>query len=200
MGGILTPMARAPLTRADIVRRARTMVQEQGSGRVSFRSVARAMGVTAPALYAHVEDFDELLAAVAADEFQRLTDAFAAVDDDDPIDRMRALGHAYVQHALAEPNLHRLMFRYPPAVPDAKVPVPTFEPATELFRVAMQPVQDALAAGRLKPVDPFLAALSLWSAAHGVAEVLLMGFAFPDEMANDLVDAAIDAAIAHWLA
>ena len=37
--------------------------------------------------------------------------------------------------------------------------------------------------------------LALWSAAHGVAEVLLMGFDFDDATARALVDMAIDASV-----
>ena len=180
--------------------RARDMVREHGVDGTSFRRVAKALGVTAPALYAHVQGYGELLAAVAADEFRRLTATFLAVADDDPVARMRRLGHTYVDHARAEPHLHRLMFRFPPALPAVDAPAPPFPPATELFDAAMTPVLAAAAAGRLRPVDPFVAALGLWSAAHGVAEVLLMGFDFPDDIADRLIDDAIDAAVDHLLA
>lgn len=195
-------MVRPPLSRDDIVARARDLLREQGVEGTSFRSVARSLGVTAPALYAHVEGYGALLAAVAADEFRRLTEAFRSVDGPDPVERMRRMGRTYVDHARAEPQLHRLMFRFPPALPTVGVgaPVPAFEPATELFEAAMTPVRDAAAAGRLRPVDPFVAALALWSAAHGVAEVLLMGFDFPDDVADGLVTDAIDAAVDHLLA
>ena len=43
--------------------------------------------------------------------------------------------------------------------------------------------------------DPTIAALTLWSAAHGVAEVLLMGFEFDDATAGALVATAIDASV-----
>ena len=129
-------MARPPLTRAGVVARARTLVRSEGAGRVSLRSVARSLGVTAPALYAHVADYDDLLAAVAEGEFARLRERFDAVDEDDPLDRLRALGRAYVEHARAEPHLHRLMFRYPPKLAAAGVPI-SFGPATDAFTFAL---------------------------------------------------------------
>lgn len=187
-------MARPPLTRAGVVARAREMVRAEGAGDVSLRSVARSLGVTAPALYAHVADYDDLLAAVAEGEFARLGERFAGIDADDPLDRLRALGRAYVDHALAEPHLHRLMFRYPPKLAAAEVPI-SFGPATEVFSFALTTVEQAIDEGRLVVDDPIVAALALWSSAHGVAQVLLMGFDFDDATARAFVDAAIDASV-----
>ena len=187
-------VARPPLTRAGVVARARALVRTEGAGQVSLRSVARSLGVTAPALYAHVTDYDDLLAAVAEGEFAGLRERFDAVDEDDPLDRLRALGRAYVDHARAEPHLHRLMFRYPPKLAAAGVPI-SFGPATDAFTFALTTVEQAIDAGLLAVDDAVLAALTLWSAAHGVAEVLLMGFDFDDATARALVDMAIDASV-----
>ena len=137
-------------------------------------------------------------AAVAEDEFHRLHERFDAVDEADPVERIRALGRAYVGHARDEPQLHRLMFRYPPRLPAAGLPL-SFGPATDVFAAALEPVEQAIAADLLVVDDPFVAALALWSAAHGVAEVLLMGFDFPDEMTDALVDAAIDSSVTGML-
>lgn len=188
-------MTRTPLTRAVVVEQARALLQADGLRGVSLRSVARSLGVTAPALYAHVADYDDLLAAVAEGEFARLRARFDAVDEADPLDRLRALGRAYVDHARDEPQLHRLMFRYPPKLAEAGAPM-SFGPATEVFSVALSAVEEAVDAGLLRVDDPVIAALVLWSAAHGVAEVLVMGFQFDDATARALTDAAIDASVA----
>jgi AcrR family transcriptional regulator len=191
-------VARPGLTRDTVVTRARALVRAEGVGEVSLRSVARALGVTAPALYAYVTDYDDLLAAVAEEEFHRLRERFDAVEETDPVERIRALGRAYVRHARDEPQLHRLMFRYPPQLPAAGLPL-SFGPATEVFAAALAPVEQAIAEDLLVVDDPFVAALALWSAAHGVAEVLLMGFDFPAEMADALVDAAVDSSVIGML-
>ncbi len=187
-------MTRPPLTRAGVVERARALVRADGAGRVSLRSVARSLDVTAPALYAHVADYDDLLAAVAEGEFAHLRERFDAVDEDDPLDRLRALGRAYVEHARAEPHLHRLMFRYPPKLAAAGLPI-SFGPATDVFSFALTAVEEAIDAGLLAVDDAIIAALTLWSAAHGVAEVLLMGFDFDEATAGALVATAIDASV-----
>ncbi|HKY66953.1 MAG TPA: TetR/AcrR family transcriptional regulator [Acidimicrobiales bacterium] len=187
-------MPRPPLSRAVVVEQARTLVRADGVQGVGLRRVARELGVTAPALYAHVSDYDDLLAAVAEGEFARLRAAFEAVDVTDPLDRLRALGRAYVAHARAEPHLHRLMFRYPPKLAEAGVPL-DFGPATDAFAVALAAVEQAIDRDLLAVTDPIVVALALWSAAHGVAEVLLMGFDFDDATAQAVTEVAVDASV-----
>jgi AcrR family transcriptional regulator len=187
-------VSRPALTHDVVVDAARSLIQAEGVDQVSLRRVARELGVTAPALYAYVRDYDSLLAAVAAGQFRRMQQRFAAVGGDDPIDRLRALGRTYVAHAREEPHLHRLAFRYPPAALAGREGG-GFGPATEAFAAALAPIEEAIAAGLLVTDDPILTALTLWSAAHGVAEVLLMGIGLPDAMADALVASVVDATL-----
>ena len=187
-------MSRPALTHDVVVDAARSLIQAEGVDRVSLRRVARELGVTAPALYAYVRDYDSLLAAVAAGQFRRMQQRFAAVGGDDPIDRLRALGRTYVAHAREEPHLHRLAFRYPPAALAGREGG-GFGPATEAFAAALAPIEEAIAAGLLVTDDPILTALTLWSAAHGVAEVLLMGIGLPEAMADALIASVVDATL-----
>jgi AcrR family transcriptional regulator len=193
--GILQSMARGVLTRSAVVDRARDMVRAEGVANVSLRSVARDLGVTAPALYAYVDDYDDLLDAVARSEFERLYERFAAVDGDDPGDAVRALARAYIAHARDEPHLHRLMFRDAPPGGALVAGTPPCGPSALTFTTALAVVERAMAAGCIQGDDPVLGALTVWSVAHGVAEVLLMGFDLSDDLAEALVDEALDATL-----
>ena len=95
-----------------------------------------ALGVTAPALYGHVKDKQDLLRAVAEDEFDRLIARFDEVTDTDPVARIRGYNHAYVTHARENPDTFRVMFLFPPdlagaaEVPDDVV-LPGVKPAAD---------------------------------------------------------------------
>lgn len=58
-------VSRAGLTRGRIVRHALEVADAEGLAAVSFRRLATDLGVTPMALYRHVEDRDDLLAAMA---------------------------------------------------------------------------------------------------------------------------------------
>jgi AcrR family transcriptional regulator len=179
-----------------VVERARELIRADGARATSLRSVARELGVTAPALYAYVVDYDDLLAAVAETEFHELEALFGQLWADDPVEQLRHLARAYVAHARAEPHLHKLMFRYTAYVPRANTTATTFAPATDAFNAAMVSIERAIAADRLRSKDAVLVAFTIFSAAHGVAEVLLMGLDFPEDEAQALVASVIDATIA----
>lgn len=182
------------LTRAAVIEAARAALEKTGVESLSFRQVARDLGVTAPALYAYVEDKQELLEAVATAHFEDLVARFEAVRVDLPaLDRIRLLSRAYVDHALASPALFRLMFRFPPRPTGG---ADAFPPATRAFEVAASATDEAIETGVFAAQDPLLANLAMWAALHGVAEVLLMGFAPDEETADRLVDAVIETMLA----
>lgn len=183
----------APLSRELIVETARARIEAEGPDSLSLRAVARDLEVTAPALYAYVDDKSDLLAAVATAHFEELVAAFEAVEETEPIARMRSLARAYIDHALRSPGLFRLMFRYPPSPAGEIDPFP---PAVRAFEVAAVTTRKAVAEGLLGVDDADMAAMTMWAAAHGTAEVLLMGFGFDEAATEALVSSVIDTVLA----
>ena len=192
-----TGSPRSPLTRERIRLAGRAEVERVGVDALSLRAVARSLGVTAAALYRHVGSKRELVETIAAAAFEELADRFAAVDVDDPLDRLRAQSRAYVDHALASPEIYRVMMRFPPEIDGV---TSAFAPATQVFEAAIGSVADALAAGQLAPADPLIIGLTMWAAVHGVVETLLLGFDLPPDVAAALVDSVIESVIAGLVA
>ena len=176
-----------------MVRTARGQLEAEGAEQLSLRGVARELGVTAPALYAYVDDKHELLAAVATEHFERLIERFALVVATDPLERIRALSRAYVEHAVASPALFRLMFRYPPS-PTSELEA--FPPATKAFEIAAAATAAGIESGQLTVADASMASMTMWVAVHGVAEVLLLGFGFDEAWEEQLIDSVIETVLA----
>ena len=84
----MAPPRREALTRDAIVRAARDMLRTTELDDLSLRKLAAALGVTAPALYAHVEDKEDLLRAVAETGFRDLLGRLEGVSGD-PLERLR---------------------------------------------------------------------------------------------------------------
>ena len=180
-----------------IVAAARASIEANGVEQLSLRAVARQLEVTAPALYAYVADKHDLIAAVAAQYFDELVARFEAVEVDDPLEGIRALSRAYVDHALGSPQLFRLLFRYPPAATGMEVPgVEEFAPATRAFEVALATTAAAIEDGLLAASDPVAAAMTMWAAVHGVSEVLLLGFGLDEAATDALVESVISTVLA----
>lgn len=188
-----------PLQREVIIAATRQLIISDGLEALTLRRLAATLGVTAPALYGHVRDKQDLLRAVAEDEFDRLLARFDAVTDTDPVARIRAYNHAYVAHARAHPETFRVMFLFPPDLAAGDLPEGVVLPgATRAFAAAAGAVTEAVETGALTADDPLLVALALWSTVHGVATVLHLGFSLPVELEDALVDEVLDRVLAGY--
>jgi AcrR family transcriptional regulator len=184
---------RQPLTRETILAEARAVVAGSGLGALTLRGLARRLGVTAPALYLHFENKDELVRAVAEDEFEQLIERLERAVDGatDPIEQIRAQSRAYVAHAVASPALLEVLFIFRPSWTPAGV-ARELPLASKAFAVAAAPVEDAIAQGRLREPDALVAALTLWAAVHGIASLLAAGPQFGNDAETALVNSVID--------
>jgi AcrR family transcriptional regulator len=179
-----------------VVAATRSLVATEDLDAVTLRRVATELGVTAPALYAHVRDKRDLLRAVAEGEFEALLARFDAVGVEAPLDRVRALSRAYVAHALEQPALFRTMFLFAPDLSFGAPPSETLAIAGRAFELGVAAVADAVDAGLLPSQDVARAGLVLWTATHGVADVLLLGFGDDDHDRAALLDEVLDAVLA----
>ncbi|OBK22286.1 TetR family transcriptional regulator [Mycobacterium asiaticum] len=158
--------------RHEILDAATALLLETGQARaVSIRSVAERVGVTSPSIYLHFQDKDALLDAVCARYLGRLDEAMerAALGGTDTIDALRAQGMAYVRFALQTPELYRLatMGEWRSG---SNVDMALDSSAFKHMRASVQTLMDE---GVYRTDDPTMIALELWTAAHGVAAILI---------------------------
>ncbi|MCR6629510.1 MAG: TetR/AcrR family transcriptional regulator [Magnetospirillum sp.] len=183
----------------ELVRIAAGMLESGGRPAVTLRAVARQAGVSAPAVYRHFADKEALLAAVAAQGFAALVEAFEAARAGHaaPLDALRALGMAYMDFAAARPHLHALMFG--PRVPGAEADPDLAHRAERSFHLLVEATAACLG-GQAGPQQVLDAAIALWSLVHGYATLrrdgqldALPSTALPDPraiMASLVLDAA----------
>ena len=184
---------RAPLTRETVVAATRSLIQRDGLDKLSLRRVGAELGVTAPALYAYVHDKRDLLRGVAEAEFAALLVRFEAVDEPDPIPRLRQLTRVYIDYAAENPELFKTMFLFPPEIDFGDATGEELPIATQTFTYAVESIQEAVAAGDLRDdLDPVLVTFASWVSTHGLAVVLNLGFALDDATRDLLIDLVLD--------
>jgi len=180
---------------------ARQLLSDTDLDSLSLRRLAASLGVTAPALYAHVEHKGDLLAAVAEQGFAELMEAFDQVDAVEPMERLHAYGHAYVRQAITDPGMFRVMFVFRPG----EIPIPEADnelaAATVAFDKPGRAIAEAMQRGEIHPDrDPLLTAMTLWTTTHGLATVLLLGSSGGEVMlldnANELIEDVITVTLA----
>jgi AcrR family transcriptional regulator len=173
--------------REEILDAATGLLLETGHAKaVSIRSVAQRVGVTPPSIYLHFADKDALLDAVCARYFEKLDEEMQRVAFDQPstIDVLRAQGLAYVRFALKTPELYRIA-TMAESRPGSDVDVALNSSA---FLHMRNSVESLMREGIYPSGDPVDKALELWTAAHGVAALLISRPYLPWGNAEEFAD------------
>jgi AcrR family transcriptional regulator len=161
--------------RAEIIAATKDLLAASAnSDAVSIRAVADAVGVTPPSIYLHFADKDALIEAVVGDVFAELDAAMVAAGAavDLPLAKLRAYGLAYVRFAVEHPEHYRVatMDR---CVGEGRAGFLDEVLADSAFTHFMETVQGCMAAGVFAQGDPVPVTLQLWSAAHGIASLMI---------------------------
>ena len=172
------------------------LIRRAGPGAFTLREVARRAGVSHNAPYRHFRGKEELLGALAAEGFDRLTAAMtkAAEPASRPLDRFRLSGRGYVEFALRYPQHFAVMFEG-----SGRFDVyPQTQAAGErAFGTLVGNVEACQAEGVLPPGDARPFALLAWSMVHGVAKLAISG-RLPLSGTADVLDFTDAATGALW--
>lgn len=152
---------------------ARLLLQHGYEG-FSLRQVAEQIGYTPTTIYLYFADKDDLIFAVVdsayADFSRRLQAAFDSSAD--PLQRIRALGRAYIDFGLANPVVYQLIF----------VQRPDFlltwrqgeqQPRASALLILQRAVEEAQQAGAVRPGAVQSLSDALWAMVHGLVSLAI---------------------------
>jgi len=159
--------------RAALVQAGLKLLEERHGDDIGLREVARAVGVSATAVYRHFPDKAALLRALAAEGLARLATAQRTASDaaGGGIAGFTATGCAYVRFALDNPALFRLVFSHPP---DQDPMTAARDQLPEAFLMLLANAQLVVPPGASAETVR-LAALDAWARVHGLAMLMLDG-------------------------
>jgi AcrR family transcriptional regulator len=117
---VRNPWGQGERLRLEILAAAARLLSELGGEEgLTIRGVARAAGIAPASIYQHFADKSALVKGLTAYDFEQLSAAMAAAEEqcpaDAPLDRVRALMKAYCRFALDSPGHYRLMINNRPA-------------------------------------------------------------------------------------
>jgi len=155
--------------REEILAAAADLLERDGNeDAVTLRAVAREVGISAPSIYGHFDDREAIVAAVIDSVFTDFVAALRAaiVGVDDPVQRLRRVGRAYLAFAAERPRRYRLLFDRRDLERDDR---PRADVRRDSFGVLADALQACVDAGRSTSIDVLGDATSMWTSLHGFA-------------------------------
>lgn len=164
--------------RQAIVDSAWKTIQTHGIEKLSLRGCAREAGVDPAAIYQHFNSKDAILEEVARIGFAQLADAMEEKEvlaGSDPDAKLTAVGCAYVDFARANPQLFSFMFKVSGAATSGATKGQSTS-GRDPYRILNDACTYLAAPNAKDAISP----LALWSAVHGIADLLNKGLV-PEE-------------------
>jgi AcrR family transcriptional regulator len=197
-------------------------VDSDGVHGLSLAAIAKALGVSGPAMYRYFASRDALVADLVTAAYTQLADAVQDADADADAPGLRAVVSAYRDWALAYPRRYAMLFgERPDATPDTTEALTAIDRAMQALLAAVLELRDPddpppAAADRLDrelvswgalygraEVSPraLRVAVLMWTRLHGIVS-LELGGVFADMHVDPvlLLDAEVDAAITAYRA
>lgn len=190
-------------TRQAILDAARELFVSLGVEATTMRAVALKIGYTPTAIYHHFRDKDALIEELCVLDFRALGQAMQKIGRiENPIERLRRMGLAYTDFALANPSQYRFMFMT--AQPQLKGELLSDRPDEYAYGFLLETVTEGIEQGRYRPElnDPQELAQMMWGAIHGVVSLWLthcndpfIAWRPPAETVRSVVDVMIRGAL-----
>jgi AcrR family transcriptional regulator len=168
----------------------RMLIETNDQSSLSIRAIAAAVGVTPPSIYLHFADRNDLVFAVCERQAEQLEQAMAEAAEsvEDPWERIRRRGYAYLRWGLDNPEHYRiLMMTRPDQTPDRFIDERLADTAG-LVPVA-EDVAAAIASAQVVAAeDPLEITKLLWMMIHGMVSLLISKPDFPFGSIDDVYE------------
>ncbi len=162
------------IKRRTVLDAAGRILTEKGAEALTMRNLAGRIGTSTKVLYTLFKSKEGLANALFIEGFRLLDTYLDAVPDTlAPVPKVIELGHAYFRNALT--NAHYYGVMYLQVIPGFQPSPEAFSHGVHSFGTLVRAVQACIDAGDFPRESPRHLALSLTSAAHGVASLYLSG-------------------------
>jgi len=174
--------------RQEILDTARALLNDVGASGLSMREVARRAGVTHQAPYHHFGDRESILAELVAEGFRTLGRDLAQANTlaaHNLRGAVMASGRAYIDFALSNPGVFRVMFR-PETCDPARFPA--VQAAGQAAQATLVELVSMVHGTQTSPA----LCMVYWAHVHGMASLLLDGSLGQECPAGPMRDTLLD--------
>ena len=149
---------------------------KSGLDGLSMRKLARAVGVTAPAIYRHYDGREEVLSDVLREAHRTFAQYLhAALGEPTALERFVGAGEGYLTFVIEHPRWYGIMHTAPEQLGMDALPADIDAMQSAIHQFWIDRVRECMDAGILKGGDPAMASITMWAHAHGMAQLFHEG-------------------------
>ncbi|MEM8905204.1 MAG: TetR/AcrR family transcriptional regulator [Actinomycetota bacterium] len=164
---------------AEIVAIARRQLDEGGRAAVSWRGIAREVGMNPASLYTYFPSLDDLFTALILESYGSLATAVRPSADEPPHEGVAAYCRAYLDWALTNPSQFNLIwtdqlpgYEAPPGGPTVDAETAVIAPLVEVIGAALGTEASVEQLGSVAE-ETLHRYLSVWGTLHGLVALLV---------------------------
>jgi len=154
----------------------------EGLDGFSMRKLARAVGVTAPALYRHFESREHVLGEVVREAYREFSAYLhRGLEGRTAEERLRKAGEGYLEFALEHRRWYQMVYIAPESLGQETLPEDIETLGCAIHQFWVDRLRECMDEGLLCPTDPTEVGLTLWAHAHGLIRLYHTGHFQMDE-------------------
>lgn len=164
---------------AEIVAIARRQLDEGGRAAVSWRGIAREVGMNPASLYTYFPSLDDLFTTLILESYGSLAAAVRPTADQPPGEGLAAYCRSYLGWAVANPSQFNLIwtdqlpgYAAPPGGPTVDAETEVIAPLVEVVGAALGVEASVEQLGTV-PTETLYGYLSVWGTLHGLVTLLV---------------------------
>jgi AcrR family transcriptional regulator len=168
-----------------ILTAAARIIADDGFAALTMRKIADAIEYSPATIYLHFSSRDEIALELVRNGFTTLLERMApAAQLADPLERVHAIGRAYLAFATSDPETYKLIF-----MEDERFASPIMmqlknddgNPGDGSFDLLVNAVRELIDRGIFRPLPAETIAALLWSSLHGIAALKISCSQYPFE-------------------
>ena len=184
-----------------LIEEALLMVEQNGVENITLRELTKRLGASRSAIYRHYSSKDELIKAVIRAGFDKLDATIQPVilENNSVINRFKVMGVEYLNFALENPNIYRMIFGHEVEQQREESCDITDKESAKGFHSLMALLIEGQEQEVFKEQDPMLQATYIWSNMHGLANLCIDGHIHVQDHLQELYELSFDNVI-HGIA
>lgn len=161
----------------DILVAAKQLFNEKGYEATSIRAIAEKIDYSPATIYLYYKDKNEIIHALHQEGFKLLVSHFKVYEViENPFERLKAMGRAYIQFATQNPDLYRLIFvMTEPLQHVESCGLVDWNEGDRAFDILVKTVSDCQSAGYFKGMETGRVSFVIWSTMHGLCTLRTSG-------------------------